>query len=111
MKKGKIKEFVKNHKGVIINTAIIGTGVLCGALGYKYGHEYAIKNEYVLKDCNTIELLCSADNMHKAKACFSLIDTNGIKPEQLGELGKAMIRCGFEKQSYTHFLVIGEKVQ
>ena len=108
MKKFKVKEFVANHKDEIIGFATIAGCVAIGvAIGRKLEYEEITSKYFVVKDEPTAKILNSAYELGKI-GIFTGSKSTPIKPENLGELGEEIIRCGGGEHGFTHFIAIGK---
>lgn len=115
MKKGKVKEFIKENKTAIIVGVATGVGCL---IGYKACmHKINKQDPRILCDSlkdilDDAELVYSGKNNKnwKNNAMYTYVSETPIKPEELGELGKKMIKAGNPDKDYdfTHFIAFGK---
>lgn len=103
----KVKEFIKEHKWVIVNGAVMGA--LCGLSCYA-GYEYCLRHEPVLADGIIKDVLNNSVKQYGnvSHVYGRAIQNGGYKPSELGQLGKDMIKVGVPADKvFTHFIVIG----
>lgn len=108
--KQKVKEFVIEHKKEL---AVTGLMVLSGMVGYKMGYKGALKHEVVVTNSVVKRCLRDASDVYNNRiAAFGGWTMDGIKPEELGELGKKMLDLEVDNNvNFTHFIAIGKNVE
>ena len=112
MKKGKVKEFIKENKTAIICGAI--GGMLAAGFGYKYC-KYKIAKDDPIVLCDSLkDILYDAESVYgqnKRKALYTQV-LDPVEPKDLGKLGKQMIEDAKEYPGkvfkLTHFIACGE---
>lgn len=98
----KTKEFAKEHKKeLIIGAVVFGAGVVGYKLGCRKFKDAVFLDEHI--DC----LLSTTENFTGYDLYTGICD-KALKPEELGELGKAIVEKGGENGAFTHFIAIGE---
>ncbi len=114
MMKGKVKEFFKDNKEMIFLTMLIGAG--CGALhnvGRKSGAKHVFDNYCAINKntelYRTLRSVVDTYNDHYAE--LHLRASRGIEPEELGEVGKAILDWAEKNHEkvgkFTHFIAFG----
>ena len=108
MNKEKIKGWVKEHKTEIaLTVGWIAGGMVCGTIMYKAGLHDAIP--FKGKNCreNVMHVLNKGDGTF---GVAGLISENGLKNNELGELGKALVEvCGAPADSiWDRFVLISK---
>ena len=111
MKKGKVKEFIKENKTAIICGVATGVGCL---IGYKVCmHKITKQDPRIL--CDSLkDILDDAESVYgqnKRKALYTQV-LDPVEPKDLGKLGKQMIEDAKEYPGkvfkLTHFIACGE---
>ena len=108
MNKEKIKEWVKEHKTEIaLAVGWFAGSMVCGTIMYKAGLRDAIP--FKGKNCrkNVMHVLNKGDGTF---GVAGLISENGLKNNELGELGKALVEvCGAPANStWDRFVLISK---
>jgi hypothetical protein len=109
MKKGKIKEFLEDHKEEIIAGAcVIGVTVVSGLFGFWAGRNYFEENEYRVDNRAIKNVFATIPNGTLVNT-FGAVLTNPLHTEELGALGEFMAENGVpEDNTFTHFVAIGK---
>lgn len=113
MNKKNVKGFVKEHKKEI---KFVAATVLIGTVGFMLGRrqragtyiDNGVVEKFVL-DEDLENFLLDAEEQYQGK-CVTFVSKSGepIKPESLGELGKAILKNGgAENETFKYFLAIG----
>ena len=109
--KGKVKEFTQKHKKGLQTVAITGLAVSGVYFGWKLCDVIKIGDGIILKSDSPVKyVLEDVKKTYKTVTwAFGGINDNGLKPEQLGELGEAMINGAnfVNGETFTHFIAIG----
>lgn len=111
--KGKVMEFVKEHKKDIIYIAVIGA---IGVVAFKAGVKHVYKNHTVVGDDIVAEVLCNANDIYGFKNVrYAKTTSTGFKPSELGKLGEAMSKTAIKDKVelpdiFTHFIAIGPEI-
>jgi hypothetical protein len=114
MKKNKVKEFVANHKNEIIGFATIAGFTALGIIiGYKVEHA-KFDDLFVVEDEKIADILKSAAKIEHSGVYTSCIYDGGVKVDELGKLGEAMMEASKGEAAefgFTHLVVIGQKME
>lgn len=108
MKKGDVKNFLKEHKTDIL---LIALGGAIGVTGYHFGYKQGCASNALLKDGIVDNVLKDCMKLYdNHPAVFGGIDKDGIPIDKLGVVGEEMMKLGIspERNKATHFLVFGE---
>lgn len=108
-KKEKVKNWIKENKMAIFHGVAGGT---IAAIGVYVGYRGCLKDiggSYVVTDKDLECLLRDANDNMKGIGRYLRIFDKGLKPSELGELGKAMLEVGCPAdQEFTHFVALTE---
>lgn len=112
MEKGKIKQYLKEHKTEIMAAACVaGVAVVWGLVGFCAGRIYRGENEYLVNNKIVKKVFMSIPDGELVRT-FGGNSSIPFKPCDLGELGKCMVEIGVpEGEAFTHFIAIGKVVE
>ena len=103
MKKQTIKEFVKENKGIIVTVTL---STIAGmVIGYKMKSYTSIP--FNTEACKKIKRVFDSIPKGRRGAMFTgVCESNPIKVEDMGELGKRMIDCKIApEQTFSQFIL------